>query len=237
MLYRRAQQAFKVDKGSTMVKTPFLILGAASLLALSACTDPSFGPGGERQRTGQGAAAGAAGGALLGAIIGDSDDRGRNAVIGAAAGAIAGGLIGQQLDRQAAELRQDFDSDQIDVINTGSELVVRMPQDILFAVDSAEVSSGLRSDLGVLATSLNRYPGSTVTVVGHTDNTGTAQYNQGLSERRAQSVTSILVQNGVSPARLRAFGAGENQPLASNLTPEGRAQNRRVDITIQPTDA
>lgn len=218
-----------------MFKTPTLILGAASLLALSACTDPAFGPGGERQRTGQGAAIGAATGAVIGNLTAGSGDRTRNAVIGAAAGAIAGGLIGQQLDRQAAELRQDFGSDQIDVINTGSELVVRMPQDILFAIDSAQVNSGLRSDLGVLAQSLNQYPDTTVAVVGHTDNTGSASYNQGLSERRAQSVTDILMQNGVSPVRLRSVGAGENQPLASNLTPEGRAQNRRVDITIVPT--
>ena len=220
-----------------MFKTPSLVIGAASLLALSACTDPTFGPGGERQRTGQGAAIGAATGAVLGNITAGGGDRTRNAVIGAAAGAIAGGLIGQQLDRQAAELRQDFGNDQIDVINTGSELVVRMPQDILFAIDSAQVNSGLRSDLGVLAQSLNQYPDTTVAVVGHTDNTGSASYNQGLSERRAQSVTSILTQNGVNPARLRAIGAGENQPLASNLTPEGRAQNRRVEITIVPTGA
>lgn len=220
-----------------MFKTPSLVIGAASLLALSACTDPTFGPGGERQRTGQGAAIGAATGAVLGNITAGGGDRTRNAVIGAAAGAIAGGLIGQQLDRQAAELRQDFGNDQIDVINTGSELVVRMPQDILFAIDSAQVNSGLRSDLGVLAQSLNQYPDTTVAVVGHTDNTGSASYNQGLSERRAQSVTSILTQNGVNPGRLRAIGAGENQPLASNLTPEGRAQNRRVEITIVPTGA
>ena len=220
-----------------MFKTPSLVIGAASLLALSACTDPAFGPGGERERTGQGAAIGAAAGAVLGNLTAGGGDRSRNAVIGAAAGAIAGGLIGQQLDRQAAELRQDFGNGEIDVINTGSELVVRMPQDILFAVDSAQVNAGLQSDLRVLAQSLNRYPDTSVAVVGHTDNTGSASYNQGLSERRAQSVTTILIQSGVNPGRLFAIGAGEDQPLASNLTPEGRAQNRRVDITIAPTGA
>ena len=111
-----------------------------------------------------------------------------------------------------------------------------MPQDILFAVDSAAINSSLRSDLGVLAGSLQRYPGSTVQVVGHTDNTGAAAYNQDLSEHRAGSVASALINSGVDSRRIRAIGRGENNPIASNLTVEGRAQNRRVDITIRPTN-
>ena len=114
------------------------------------------------------------------------------------------------------------------------ELIVRMPQDILFAVDSAQLRPDLRADLFPLADSLQRYPDRTVQIGGHTDNTGTASYNQGLSERRAQSVATALTSAGVPSFRLRTFGAGENQPIASNLTPEGRQQNRRVDIVIQP---
>ncbi|MEL6753418.1 MAG: OmpA family protein, partial [Pseudomonadota bacterium] len=102
------------------------------------------------------------------------------------------------------------------------------------AVDSAQLRPDLRADLFTLSESLQRYPDSTVQIVGHTDNTGTASYNQGLSERRAQSVAAVLVNAGVPSFRLRTFGAGENQPIASNLTPEGRQQNRRVDIVIRP---
>ena len=92
----------------------------------------------------------------------------------------------------------------------------------------------MRSDLQVLAGSLQKYPGSTVQIVGHTDNTGGAVYNQDLSERRASAVSSVLIGAGVSAGRIRSFGLGEDQPIATNLTPEGRAQNRRVDITIRP---
>lgn len=210
------------------------LLGAvAALFALGACTDPAFQAGGERQRTAQGAAIGAGLGAVLGGTRESGNDRVRNAAVGAAVGGLIGAGIGSALDRQAAELRESLDGD-IGVINTGSELIVRMPQDILFAVDSATVQPGLQADLVTLANSLNSYPNSIVSIVGHTDNTGGAAYNQNLSERRAGAVRSILVSSGVSAGRIVALGAGEDQPIASNLTPEGRAQNRRVDITITP---
>ncbi|MBT8418769.1 MAG: OmpA family protein [Silicimonas sp.] len=217
-----------------LTKKP-LILGAASLLALTACSDPAYRQGGERQRTGQGAAIGAAVGGLLGATRESGSDRVRNAAVGAAIGAAAGAAIGYSLDQQAAELRNDFGNGQIDVINTGNELIVRMPEAILFATDSASLNSQLRSDLFVLSDSLQKYPQSTVTVTGHTDSTGTAAYNQDLSQRRARSVASVLQQGGVAGSRLRVVGAGESQPIATNQTAAGRAQNRRVDITITPT--
>ncbi|NNF25516.1 MAG: OmpA family protein [Rhodobacteraceae bacterium] len=210
------------------------LLAAASAIALAGCTDPRYGPGGEREKTGQGAAIGAALGGLLGATRESGSDRVKNAAVGAAIGGTIGGLIGSNLDAQARELNQNLDNSQIDVINTGSELIVRMPQDILFAIDSAAVRPDLRSDLGVLAQSLNNYPDTTVEIVGHTDNTGSASYNQNLSELRANSVAAVLINNGVRSSRVRTFGAGESQPIASNLSVQGRAQNRRVDITIRP---
>jgi outer membrane protein OmpA-like peptidoglycan-associated protein len=146
---------------------------------------------------------------------------------------VVGGAIGQQLDRQKAELDQGFTND-IDVINTGSELIVRMPNGILFDVDSAALRPQVQSDLNVLAGNLLRYPNSTIFVVGHTDNTGSAAHNQQLSQRRAQSVASVLMAGGVAPGRIIATGRGEDQPIASNLTPEGRQANRRVEITIRP---
>lgn len=215
------------------LKTPLLAMGAA-VVALSGCVNQTTG---EQSRTRTGALVGAGVGALAGATRGDdSNDRRQNAIVGAALGAAGGAAIGNVLDRQAAELRNDFDSNAIDVVNTGSELVVRMPQDILFATDSASLSGGLRGDLQVLAANLNRYPNSTVEIQGHTDNTGSAAYNQDLSERRARAVTSVLASNGVSQGRLRAVGYGEDQPIASNLSPEGRAQNRRVQVVIRPTN-
>ena len=217
------------------LKNKPLIMGAAGLLALTACTDPAYQAGGERQRTGQGVAIGAAIGGLLGATRESGNDRVRNAAVGAAIGAAVGGAIGYSLDQQAAELRNDFGNGEIDVINTGNELIVRMPEAILFATDSAQLNSQLRSDLFVLADSLNKYPQSIVTVTGHTDNTGTAAYNQDLSERRAWSVASVLQSGGVAGSRINVVGAGESQPIATNQTVAGRAQNRRVDITITPT--
>ncbi|MEM9427666.1 MAG: OmpA family protein [Pseudomonadota bacterium] len=212
-----------------------LVLGVAGIMALSACaTDPSQYPGTEGNRTQEGAIAGAALGGVIGAITG-SGSRGDDIVRGAVIGGVAGAVTGNIMDRQAAELRNSFGNGEIEVINTGNELIVRMPEAILFATDSASLNPNLRSDLFVLAESLNKYPQSIVTVTGHTDNTGSAGYNQDLSERRASSVAQVLRSGGVSSSRLRVVGAGENRPIATNQTAAGRAQNRRVDITITPT--
>lgn len=209
---------------------PATIAGA---LALGACTDvDSYNPD-DNARTKEGAFLGAITGAVVGATVADGDEA-AGAIIGGVLGGVAGAYGGSQLDAQARELDQRFGNDSITVRNTGGQLIVTMPQDILFAVDSAEVSPGLQSDLAVLADSLNKYESSSVEVIGHTDNTGSASYNQDLSEDRAQAVVAVLVQDGVSTSRLIATGRGEDQPIASNLSPEGRAQNRRVEIIITP---
>nr|WP_323038083.1 OmpA family protein [Pararhodobacter sp.] len=206
-------------------------MAALALVALTAaCTDPTTG---EYSRERSGLLTGAAVGGLLGAATG-SGNRTPEVLIGAGLGAIAGGAIGGHLDRQAAELRGAL-GPQVDVVNTGSEIVVTMPQDILFATNSAELRGDLRADLTAIASNLQRYPDSQVIVTGHTDSTGTAAYNQSLSERRADSVASVLVTSGVPSRRVVARGAGLTQPVASNDTALGRAQNRRVVITIRPT--
>ncbi|TCO74236.1 OmpA family protein [Rhodovulum euryhalinum] len=213
-----------------------LLLATVGALALAACTPTTTDTGDPRQRTKEGALIGAGIGAITGMIVTDGGKRdARDAVVGAALGAAAGAAIGSGLDRQAQELRRDFSSDEIRVVNTGSELVVTMPQGILFATDSFAVRPDLQADLRVLARSLNDYPNTTVDVVGHTDNTGSASYNQDLSSRRAGSVAGILTGAGVDPRRVRAYGRGEDQPVASNLSVDGRAQNRRVEIVIRPT--
>lgn len=218
-----------------MITSKITLSAIAAVMVLGACTDPRYQEGGDRERTGQGAAIGGLLGAAVGGLRESGNDRGRDALIGAAAGAIIGGAIGRSLDRQAEELRRDLGNQEITVVRQGNELVVRMPQDILFAVDSATVNPGLQRDLRVLADSLNRYPDTLVTVEGHTDWTGDAGYNQRLSERRAFAVLDELRASGVPSRRMQAIGRGESQPIATNQTVQGRALNRRVEITIQPT--
>ena len=210
-------------------------LAGSALLILSGCVTPESAA---NSKPGDNTTAGTIMGGLIGTIAGmemsSKGDRKKGAIVGAIVGAAAGNAIGQSLDEQAADLRRDLNNNQVIVTNTGSELIVTMPQDILFALDSAAVRSDLRRDLGVVAGNLQAYPNSTISIEGHTDNTGTANYNRILSQRRANAVADILVNNGVPPARLYAVGRGENEPVASNLSATGRAQNRRVEIVIRP---
>ena len=209
--------------------------GLCSALFLGACTDPGTLnlPADPNQNTKQGALLGGLVGAGVGAIANDSDPL-LGALAGGAIGAAGGGLIGNQLDKQAAELRQQLANQGITVTNAGDRLIVTVPNDISFDTDSATVRPALRADLVRVGQNLNRYPNSNVQVIGHTDSDGEASYNQALSERRARSVADILQANGVNGSRLTTIGLGENRPAASNLTPEGKARNRRVDIEIVP---
>jgi outer membrane protein OmpA-like peptidoglycan-associated protein len=206
-----------------------LAVAFAGTLALTACI-PADEPGAKAQR---GVVTGAIAGGLLGATAGGNNDRLARTAIGAGVGAIAGGLIGSALDRQAAELRGQV-GNNVQIINEGNQLRVVMPQDILFATDSATLQSTLIQDLRAVSQSLLDYPNSTIQVIGHTDNVGAAAYNQELSQRRANSVANVLRDYGVPGGRVVAFGRGEDAPVASNLTPEGRSQNRRVEIIIRP---
>ncbi|MFY2823159.1 OmpA family protein [Ruegeria sp. MALMAid1280] len=212
-----------------------LSAGLGSAMFLGACADPGTLnlPSDPNQNAKQGALLGGLVGAGVGAIANDSNP-GLGALAGAAVGAAGGGLIGNQLDRQAAELRQQLANQGITVTNAGDRLIVTVPNDISFDTDSATVRPALRADLVRVGQNLTRYPNSSVQVIGHTDSDGEASYNQALSERRARSVADILQANGVSGARISTIGLGENRPAASNLTPEGKARNRRVDIEIIP---
>lgn len=213
-----------------------LMLGVTGLFALSACTDP-YATTGVDNGAHSNQTSGAITGALLGGVFGATrkgDDKLAKTAAGAVVGGLIGGAIGANLDRQAQELRRDLDTNGVSVVNTGSQLIVTMPQDVLFATDSAVVRSDLQRDLYTLAGSLNRYPDTTVEVIGHTDNTGEASYNQRLSQDRANAVSNVLIGAGVPRQRVVAYGRGEDQPIASNLTPDGRAQNRRVEFIIRP---
>lgn len=205
--------------------TSGLVIGASALV-LAGCVDPEN----TQSRVVPGALTGAAAGAALGAASGGHRDR---VLVGAAIGGLTGSLVGRELDRQAEELRRQLGSD-VNVRNTGQEIVLTLPQDILFAVDSAVVRPDLQRDLQIIARNLIDNPNSQIFVIGHTDNTGSAAYNQTLSERRANSVAAVLRNAGVPGHRINAIGRGLTQPVADNSTAAGRAQNRRVEIVIRP---
>ena len=211
------------------------VTAISTVFLLGACTDPArIGTDDPQQKTKQGAILGGLLGAGIGAVSG-ADNKTTAVLGGAALGAFAGAAIGDSLDRQEAELREQLSSDGITITNTGDRLIVSLPNDITFATDSFEVRPGLRADVSRVAAHLNRYPDMTVRVVGHTDSDGEAAYNIGLSKRRANAVADILQAGGVSYARIVTIGRGEEEPIASNLTAEGKARNRRVEIVMIPT--
>ena len=178
-----------------------------------------------------GAAAGAAAGAIGGAIAGDA---GKGAAIGAAIGGIAGLGIGAYMDRQEDILRKKLAGTGVRIVRDGDDIRLVMPSDITFAVDKADIRPQFYRTLNAVAIVLKGFPETDVIVTGHTDSTGSAEYNQRLSERRALAVVQYLQAQGVNPERLEAVGMGETAPVASNATAAGRAQNRRVEIRIRP---
>lgn len=214
-----------------------LMLSTIAALGLSACTTGSVGfdQNDPNRQAKTGALVGAATGAIAGRLAGGDDkgERNRATVAGALVGAAAGAAIGNQLDKQEAELRQQL-GNQVDIRNTGDRLIVTMPQDILFATDSATLQGNLTGDIRDVGRSLLAYPNTTTQVIGHTDSDGAAAYNLNLSQRRAQAVANVLTSEGVPSGRIQVIGRGEDQPIASNLTPEGKRQNRRVEIVILP---
>ncbi|RTR05645.1 OmpA family protein [Halomonas nitroreducens] len=209
-------------------------LAAAALLVGCTTTDPYSGQT-QRSKTGTGAAIGAVVGAAAGALSGDgSTSRRDRALIGAAVGAAAGGGIGAYMDKQEEQLRQDMQGTGIGVERRGDDIVLNMPSSVTFGFDSSELTMTARNALNDVSSVLTQYPETRVNIAGHTDSTGEAAYNQQLSERRAQAVGNYLTQSGVASSRLYMSGYGENQPVASNATEAGRAQNRRVEITLSP---
>lgn len=205
------------------------VLVLSGAMGLSGCVNTD----GTNNNTGTGAGIGAVVGGLLGRVI--STDNETGTAIGAVVGGVVGGVIGSQLDAQEEALRGTMGS-SVGIVNTGSQLIVSLPEDITFDINSSVVKSSLVGDLNTLAASMNEFPNSTIRVVGHTDNTGTSNYNQALSESRARAVRGILVDAGVNGGRVLAYGEGEASPVASNATPEGRQQNRRVEVFITPTE-
>lgn len=208
----------------------FLIGLAAVVIAGCTNVDPVTG---ERtaNRTGTGAILGALGGAAAGTLAGGNDRR--NALIGAGIGALAGAAIGNYMDRQEQNLRERLAGSGVGVTRVNqSQILLNFPADLTFDYDRDAVKSQFVPTLSQVGAVLSEYPQTTVDVYGHADSTGSDSYNQGLSERRAMNVASVLAQSGVIRERLLITGFGESRPIADNSTDYGRAQNRRVEIYI-----
>lgn len=220
-----------------MTKQFWMALPLAAALAVTGCTttNPNTGET-QRAKATTGAGIGAAVGAVAGALSGDgSSSRRDRALIGATVGAAAGSGIGYYMDRQEAQLRERLQGTGIGVQREGDNIVLNMPSSVTFAVDSSELTGEARQALNDASAVMQQYPETRITIAGHTDSSGSEDYNQRLSERRAQAVGNYLMQSGVSTQRLNMMGYGESQPVASNSSEQGRAQNRRVEITLTPT--
>jgi outer membrane protein OmpA-like peptidoglycan-associated protein len=216
------------------------IIGAA--LALAGCATDEYGRTRPLTDAETGVLIGAAAGAAVGAAASKKGRRTKGAVIGAVGGGIAGGLVGNYMDNQ----KKDFEKQLASEIGAGAieletlpdhGLRVVMTERTSFDFDSADIKAGFHPTMDKISTIVNRYGKTTLDVVGHTDSVGSAQYNQGLSERRAQAVERYLLGRNVHPQRLTATGRGETVPRARNDTKEGRALNRRVEILIEPVVA
>ena len=221
-------------KGNFMKKSQIITIGLVlATFPLSACvTDPETGNR-TISKAAMGGIGGALGGYLLGDLVGGRRDR-TEKILGAGIGAVAGAGGGYYMDEQERKLRQQTAGTGVNVIRDGDNLVLDMPSEITFGVDSANIDAGFRNTLDQVASTLTQYEKTYVDVLGHTDSTGSDAYNQGLSERRASAVADYLSTRGVQSARLAARGYGESQPKASNLDAAGRSANRRVEIRLVP---
>jgi len=179
----------------------------------------------------KGGVIGAAAGGVIGGVIGKAaGNTAVGAIIGAAIGGTAGALIGNYMDKQAEEIQKDIEGARVERIGEG--IKITFDSGILFAVNSPDLTEQAKGNIRKLSTILNKYPDTNILVEGHTDSTGTGEYNQKLSERRAASVSGFAMGQGVVGTRFTTVGYGENQPIAPNATADGRRQNRRVEIAI-----
>lgn len=214
-----------------LVRAPLLVI-VATAVTLSGCASmEDFAKNPEKQKTRQGAAIGAVGGTIAGLLISPSW---KGALIGAGVGALAGGAVGNYMDKQEAALRKQMAGTGAEVVRWGDNLTIDLPGGVTFATDSAQINPKFNDVLDRIAATLVDYNQTVVQVAGHTDSTGSHAYNMQLSQKRADSVKTHLTSRGVTAQRLQAVGAGPDHPVGDNATAEGRARNRRVEITIVP---
>ncbi len=217
------------------------VTAVAFALLVNGCAKDEFGRDRPMTRAETGALIGAVSGATIGALA-KKDARGKGALIGAVGGGIAGGVVGHYMDNQ----KKDLEKVLADEVAKGAITIQKLPDNSIhivmtaqtaFDFDSAAIKPGFHSTMDDIADVFVRYGKTFLTVVGHTDNVGTAQYNQALSERRARAVESYLQGKGVVHQRLESIGKGESAPRASNSSEDGRRLNRRVEIVIEPVVA
>ncbi len=219
------------------VKTILGVLAAAVVVTGCETLDP-YTREEQTSAATKGALIGAAAGAVVGLVSGDDAvERRQRALIGAGVGALAGGSIGYYMDREEAKLRAELEGTGVSVTRMGDNITLNMPSNITFATDSSDLSPAFFEVLNSVGRVLGEFDRTVVEVAGHTDSTGTDAYNQALSERRANSVATYLTAQGVMQARLITIGMGETRPVADNSSAEGRALNRRVEITLVPVTA
>ena len=218
------------------MKSNILVAGVAAL-ALAACsTTNPYTNQQQLSNTAGGTIVGAGSGAVLGAIVGTATgtDPRVAALLGAGIGGITGAAIGSYMDQQEAELRAQLQGTGVSVTRVGQQIILNMPSNITFAVDSATVQPGFSETLISVGLVLKKFNKTIVDVYGHTDDTGSDAHNQDLSQRRAVAVATILANQGIDQRRFYIEGKGETDPIASNSNETGRSQNRRVEIQISP---
>ena len=207
------------------------ILVLIVLIALLAGMQESCG----LSKTAKGTAIGAAAGGTVGAIIGkQTGNTAVGAIIGAAVGGAAGAYIGNYMDKQAEEMQRDLEGAKVERVGEG--IKITFDSGILFDVDKANLRNDAQANLDKLAVILNKYADTDILIEGHTDNTGSDDYNLELSRKRASSVSNYVAGLGVSPTRFTTMGYGESQPIATNETAEGRQLNRRVEIAVMANE-
>lgn len=211
---------------SFMSTTAVLLIVAMAIFAIGCSAS---------KKTKTGAAIGAAAGGVAGAVVGkQAGNTLMGAIIGAAVGGAAGAYIGNYMDKQAQEIQEDIEGAKVERIGEG--IKITFDSGILFDVNKATLKPVAMNNLNRLAEILNKYPDTNILIEGHTDATGSEEYNMELSEKRAKSVANYLASLKVDPTRFTIMGYGETQPIADNETVEGRAQNRRVDLAIMAND-
>lgn len=213
-----------------------VMLTAALAVFISGCTTTNpYTREEQTSKASKGAAVGAAVGVIAGLLSGDdSRDRRKRALIGAGVGAIAGGSVGYYMDVQEVKLRQQLEGTGVSVSRDGDEIILNMPGYITFDVDQATVKPEFVEVLSSVSLVLAEYDQTLLEVVGHTDSSGSDDYNQLLSERRADAVANHLMRQGLEPLRVETAGYGERFPVADNGSEAGKRMNRRVELTVVP---
>ena len=210
--------------------TNIAALFISSALMLTSCESIQ-----NANNTQKGAAIGTASGAVIGGILGNNIGKGKNAALGAVLGGIvggvAGGVIGNKMDKQAKDIKEALPGAQVERVNEGIKITLS-ENTVNFDFNSAALTTVSKSNLDKLAGVMVQYPDTNINIYGHTDNKGTAQVNQKISENRANSVKNYLISKGIASSRMITMGRGFSEPIASNDTDAGRAQNRRVEFAI-----